>query len=97
MFGRHPGPPGPPFYPPHMMDQPRPLEPYVEEYIVPEIFTVETKYVKNNVYKHVHHYPHWQENYETVNHVHDHFPDQHPREQIPITEYPYNDHPFHYR
>ncbi|QQK75356.1 hypothetical protein HUG15_06980 [Salicibibacter cibarius] len=49
MFGMHPNSPGP--YPPYSA-------PFVQTYVIPEVQTVQTHFVKYHVYRHVHHYPH---------------------------------------
>ncbi|QQK79325.1 hypothetical protein HUG20_05075 [Salicibibacter cibi] len=49
MFGRHPKSFGP--YSPYSA-------PFVQTYVVPEVQTVQTHFIKHHVYKFVHYYPH---------------------------------------
>ncbi|AXF57532.1 CotD family spore coat protein [Salicibibacter kimchii] len=92
MAGRRPKPPTPRYSPcPLSSSVPQNWVPYVQTYIVPEVQTVQTHYVKHHVYQHVHHYPHAHsfENRNTPAHVHERWMPAYAKAYRPGAEHPY--------
>lgn len=88
MFGKHPKAPGP-YSPFSAAGSAHPgLAPFVQTYVVPEVQTVQTHFIKHHVYKYVRYYPHTH-SFEQRAHVHQRWKPAGAQGYRSATEYPY--------